>query len=106
MFGFFVSVILFSWATAEPVPHSTAIMRGTLVFSTSRRERLIGLSTLRIVSTSLIRRCLWLGLKDGLDSAALVHRAVTFGNLIQREAEVKDLAGVDLIRPDQIDQLR
>ena len=81
-------------------------MSGALVFSTSRRERLIGLSTLRIVSTSLTFRCLCLGLKDGLDSAALVHRAVTFGNLIQREAEVKDLAGVDLIRPDQIDQLR
>jgi hypothetical protein len=45
-------------------------------------------------------------LKDGLDRAALVHRAVTFGNLIQREAEVKDLAGVNLFRPDQIDQLR
>ena len=106
MFGFFVAVILFSWATAGPAPHSTAIMSVALVFSTSRREGLIGLSTLRIVSTSLTFRCLWLGLKDGLDSAALVHRAVALSNLIQGECKVEDLTGMDLFRPDQIDQPR
>ncbi len=106
MFGFFVSVILFSWVTEGPAPHSTAIMSVALVFSTSRRERLIGLSTLRIVSTSLTRRCLWLGLKDGLDRAALVHRAVALSNLIQGKCKVEDLARMDLFPPDQIDQLR
>ncbi len=90
--------------TAEPAPHSTAIMSVALVFSTSRREGLIGLSTLRIVSTSLTFRCLWLGLKDGLDSAALVHRAVALSNLIQGECKVEDLAGMDLFSADQIDQ--
>ncbi len=106
MFGFFVSVILFSWATAEPAPHSTAIMRGTLVFSTSRREELIGLSTLRIVSMSLTFRYLWLGLKEGLDRAALVHCAVALSNLIQGEGKIEDLAGINFLRPDQINQLR
>ena len=79
--------------TAEPAPHSTAIMSVALVFSTSRREGLIGLSTLRIVSTSLTFRCLWLGLKDGLDSAALVHRAVALSNLIQGSVRSKTLPG-------------
>src|SRR5437879_10423528 len=36
---------------------------------------------------------------DGLDSAPLVHGAVTFRNLIQREGKVEDLAGMDLFRP-------
>ena len=106
MFGFFVSVILFSWVTAESPPHSAAIMSVALVFSTSRREGLIGLSTSRILSTSLTFRCLWLGLKHGLDSAALVHCTVAFRYLIQREGKIEDLAGMDLFRPDQIDQLR
>ena len=81
-------------------------MSVALVFRRSRREGLIGLSTLRIVSRSLTFRCLWLRLKDGLDSAPLVHGAVTFRNLIQREGKVEDLAGMDLFRPYQIDQLR
>ncbi len=78
---------------------------GALVFGTSRREGLIGLSTLRLVSTALTFRWLWLGLKDGLDSAALVHRAVAFRYLIQRESKIEDLAGMDLFRPNQIDEL-
>ena len=106
MFGFFVSVILFSWVTAGPAPHSTAITSVALVFSTPRREGLIGLSTSRIVSTLLTFRCLWLGLKDGLDRAALVHRTVAFRYLIQRKGKIEDLARMDLSRPDQIDQLR
>jgi len=69
------------------------MMSVALVFSTSRREGLIGLSTLRIVSTSLTFRCLWLGLKDGLDSAALVHRAVALSNLIQGSVRSKTLPG-------------
>src|SRR5712692_5494107 len=51
-------------------------------------------------------RCRRLRLKDCLDSAALVHRAVAFRNLIQREGKVEDFAGIDLFRPDQIDELR
>jgi hypothetical protein len=41
-----------------------------------------------------------------LTAPALVHRAVAFGNLIQREAKIEDLAGINRFRPDQIDQLR
>jgi hypothetical protein len=81
-------------------------MSVALVFSTSRREGLIGLSISRIVSTSLTFQCLGLGLQDGLDSPALVHRAAAVSNLIQGERKVEDLAGMDLFRPDQIDQIR
>src|SRR5258708_17910214 len=80
-------------------------MSVALVFSTSRREGLIGLSTLRIVSTSLTFRCLRLGLKDGFDSAALVHRAVALSNLIQGEGKVEDFARMDVFSPDHIDYL-
>ena len=90
--------------TAEPAPHSTAIMSVALVFSTSRREGLIGLSTLRIVSTSLTFDASGLGLKHGLDSAALVHCTVAFRYLVQRESKIEDLAGMDLFSADQIDQ--
>jgi len=44
MFGFFVSVIFFSWVDAGPASHNAAIMSVAVVFSTSRREGLIGLS--------------------------------------------------------------
>ena len=30
------------------------------------------------------------------DGAALVHRLVTFGDLIERELQIKNLAGIDL----------
>ncbi len=45
-------------------------------------------------------------MKEGLDSAALVHRAVALRYLIQRESKIEDLAGMDLFRPNQIDELR
>jgi hypothetical protein len=45
-------------------------------------------------------------LQDGLDRATLVHGAVTFRNLIQREGKVEDLARVNHFRPYQIDRLR
>ena len=44
-------------------------------------------------------------MQDGLDSAALVHCTVAFRYLIQRESKIEDLAGMDLFRPDQIDEL-
>src|SRR5258708_25012271 len=96
MFGFFVSVIFSAWVNAGLAPHSEAIMRVAPALSRSRRTELIGLSTSRIVSTSITCRCLGLRSKDGLDSAALVHGAVTFRNLIQRGVKVEDLAGMDL----------
>jgi hypothetical protein len=46
---------------------------------------------------------LWV--QQGLDGAALVHGLVALGGLLQREAEVKDLAGVDLAVADQVDEL-
>ena len=40
-----------------------------------------------------------------LDRAALVHRAVSLGDLLERQAEIEDLAWVDLAVPDQLGQL-
>src|SRR4051812_44070621 len=40
-----------------------------------------------------------------LGGAALVHRLVALGRLLQREGEVEDLARVDLSVPDELDQL-
>src|SRR5215212_7000019 len=43
--------------------------------------------------------------KKRLDRLALVHRAVALGGLLQRQVEIEDLAGVDLLVPDEVDQL-
>src|SRR3954447_4178041 len=43
--------------------------------------------------------------QQGLDGAALVHRLVALSGLLQREAEVEDLARVDGPAGDQLDQL-
>jgi len=88
-----VSVILFSGVTAGPAPHSTAITSVALVFSTSRREGFDRSVYFANRITLLTFRCLWLGLKDGLDRAALVRRTVAFRYLIQRKGKIEDLAG-------------
>src|SRR4051794_8684804 len=43
--------------------------------------------------------------QERLDGAALVHRPVALGDVFKREREVKDLAGVDLALPDEVDEL-
>jgi hypothetical protein len=40
------------------------------------------------------------------NSAPLVHGPVAFGGLLERQGQVKDLAGLDLSVPDQVDELR
>src|SRR5206468_746322 len=40
-----------------------------------------------------------------LDRATLIHRAVTLRNLLERQRQVEDLAGIDLARPHEVDQL-
>ena len=40
-----------------------------------------------------------------LDGTALVHGAVAFRHLVQRQCQVKDLAGIDLPAPHTVDQL-
>src|SRR6266571_2659032 len=45
------------------------------------------------------------GPEQGLDGAAFVHGAVPLGDLVERQGEVEDLAGVDLAVPDEVDQL-
>jgi hypothetical protein len=42
--------------------------------------------------------------QEHFGGAALVHRLVALGCLIEREGEVEDLARVDLAVPDQLDQ--
>jgi hypothetical protein len=41
-FGFFASVMLFSWVNAAGISHSAAIMRAKVDLSTARRVCLIG----------------------------------------------------------------
>src|SRR5204863_3029599 len=43
--------------------------------------------------------------QERLDRAALIHRAVTLGDLVERQGEIEDLAGVDLAVAHQVDQL-
>src|SRR5256885_17196650 len=43
--------------------------------------------------------------QERLDRAALIHRAVTLGDLLERQGEIEDLAGVDLAVAHQVDQL-
>src|SRR6266700_5183422 len=45
------------------------------------------------------------GPEQRLDGAALVHGAVPLGDLLERQGQVEDLAGVDLAVPDEVDQL-
>nr|WP_157995365.1 hypothetical protein [Peristeroidobacter soli] len=40
------------------------------------------------------------------DGTAFVHGAISFGDLCQRERQVKDLARIDLVTRDQIDEVR
>src|SRR5215470_2315912 len=47
-----------------------------------------------------------LGLQKRLDRATLVHGAVTFRHLCQRQRQIEDLAGIDRSILDEIDQLR
>src|SRR3954451_7346029 len=43
--------------------------------------------------------------KQRLDGPAFVHRAVAFRHLFEWQRQVKDLAGIDLAVPYQVDQL-
>jgi hypothetical protein len=45
------------------------------------------------------------GLKQDLDRAALIHGAVIFRDLIERQRQIEDLAGVDFAFPDEVDEL-
>jgi hypothetical protein len=44
------------------------------------------------------------GEEQCLDGLAFVHRAVAVGDLVEWEGEVEDLAGVDLVVVDEIDE--
>jgi hypothetical protein len=46
------------------------------------------------------------GPQQRLDCAALVHGALALGDLLERQGQVEDLAGVDLTVSDELDQLR
>src|SRR3954469_2993563 len=45
------------------------------------------------------------GTQQLLDGAALVHRPVALGGVLERQGEVEDLAGVDLLVADELDEL-
>ena len=44
--------------------------------------------------------------QQGLDGAALVHRAIALRHLIQRQSQIENLAGVDLSVQYKLDQFR
>src|SRR4051795_8887978 len=46
------------------------------------------------------------GTQQRLDGAALVHRSVALGGVVERQGEVEDLPGVDLVVADELDELR
>src|SRR3954454_22112405 len=43
--------------------------------------------------------------QQGFDGAALVHRLVALGALVERQVEVEDRARVDRAGPDAVDQI-
>src|SRR4051812_3885555 len=45
-----------------------------------------------------------LNLQEGFDGAAFVHGAIAFRDLVERQREVEDFAGVDRSIQDQVDQ--
>src|SRR3954471_8715349 len=45
------------------------------------------------------------GLKQDLDRAALVHGTVTFRDLIERQRQIEDHAGVNFACPDEVDEV-
>ena len=65
-----------------------------------------GVSPLPIPSISLFLAPNLLRTQQRLDCTAFVHSAVAFCYLIQRQAQIEDLAGVDLFVQHELDQFR
>src|SRR5579862_6485096 len=67
-----------------------------------------------LLSGQSCRVCLWttrssqvsLGLQQRFDGAALVHSAVAFRDLIERQSQIENLARVNLSIQHQLDQFR
>jgi hypothetical protein len=55
--------------------------------------------------TLYVKKLNALRLQQRLDRAALIHRAISFGHLVERQGQVEDLAGVDLPLPYKIDRV-
>src|SRR5215213_1098934 len=93
------SLAFTSFAVAR-VPKSIV---SSLAFRSARCNETSG--AYRCGLQSLIHSSSVLRAQQRLDRAALVHRAVALSHLLQRQAQVENLAGVDLPVPDQLDKL-
>src|SRR5437899_10374863 len=98
-----------SWANASaaarPMPLAAPVTNATFPVK----------SALPCVSIRLLLRGLFRNLwvvkwvaswtQQRLDRATLIHRAVTVRDLLERQRQVEDLAGIDLVLPHEVDQL-
>src|SRR5437867_3929824 len=98
-----------SWANASaaarPMPLAAPVTNTTFPVK----------SALPCVSIRLLLRGLFRNLwvvkwvaswtQQRLDRATLIHRAVTLRDLLERQRQVEDLAGIDLALPHEVDQL-
>src|SRR5437667_141745 len=98
-----------SWANASaaarPMPLAAPVTNATFPVK----------SALPCVSIRLLLRGLFRNLwvvkwvaswtQQRLDRATLIHRAVTLRDLLERQRQVEDLAGIDLALPHEVDQL-
>src|SRR6266404_1352398 len=92
-------------AAARPMPLAAPVTNATFPVK----------SALPCVSIRLLLRGLFRNLwvvkwvaswtQQRLDRATLIHRAVTLRDLLERQRQVEDLAGIDLALPHDVDQL-
>src|SRR5437867_12771863 len=92
-------------AAARPMPLAAPVTNATFPVK----------SALPCVSIRLLLRGLFRNLwvvkwvaswtQQRLDRATLIHRAVTVRDLLERQRQVEDLAGIDLALPHEVDQL-
>src|SRR5512144_212377 len=87
---------------AGPCPEAIGSIQTSPVnqFSGPRAVALLGWTSMR---TSYLLR--WSRAQQRLDDAALVHRPVALGGLLERQLEVEHRARVDLAVADELDQL-
>ena len=89
--------------------------KSMILFGLYTGQRLADVATLRWsnVDLAILSVRLWtmwslcvlleLGAQQRLNGAALVHRAVAFGHLVEGQGQVEDLAGIDFPVPHQLD---
>src|SRR5207244_5185013 len=98
-----------SWANASaaarPMPLAAPVTNATFPVKSA-----LPWVSIRLLLRGLFRN-LWVvkwvasWTQQRLDRATLIHRAVTLRDLLERQRQVEDLAGIDLALPHEVDQL-